>query len=52
MAYNLQNVDLSRYPFNVGLIFNLVFFEDFDCNFLASDEMRAKSHLSEGTLTE
>ena len=52
MAYNLQNVDLSRYTFNVGLIFNLVFFEDFNGYFLTSDQVGSEPNFSEGALAQ
>ena len=50
MANLFQNCNFSVDPVDVGLIFNFVFFQYFDCNFVASYNMGALLNFSKGSL--
>lgn len=52
MSDNLENVNLSRHTFDIGLVFDLIFFQNLDCNFLASDQMSSQSYFTECALSE
>ena len=47
----LQNLDLSADALDVFLVFDLRLFENLDRHFLTSQDVRAQSDLSKGTLT-
>ena len=48
----LEDVDLSCHTLDVGLVFDLVLFEDFDCNLLVSYCVSSDPHFSESTLSQ
>lgn len=48
----LKDVDFSGDPLNVGLILNLVFFEDFDSHKFARYCMGANSDFTKGSLAK
>ena len=45
-------MDLSSYAFNVRLVLDFVLLEDFDGDFLAGYQVRAKADFAEGALSE
>ena len=52
MSDDFENVDLTSYSFNVRLIFDLVFFKDFDSDLFSCDEMCSQSHFTKRTLSK
>jgi len=50
MPNNLKNMNLPCDSLNIWLIFDLIFLQNFDSNFLSSEYMRTESHLAKGTL--
>lgn len=46
MADHLEDVDFASHSFDVVYVLNLVFLENFDCNFLASQIVDAKFHFA------
>ena len=48
MSHYLENVNLSHDPGNVCLVFDFVFFEDFDCDFLLGQLVGSLSDFTEG----
>ena len=49
---DLENVDLSSYTLDIGLVLDLVFLQDFDRHFLARDQVGSQPDLAESALTE
>lgn len=52
MSDDLENVNFSRYSLDIGLVFDLVLLQYFDCHLLTSYQVRTQSHLSERTLSK
>jgi len=52
MPNYFQNVYFSRHSLHIGLVLDLVLFQDLDGYFLSSENVRAQAHLPEGTLPE
>jgi hypothetical protein len=47
-----QNVNFTRNSFHIRLVFDLVFFENFDRHLLSGDQMGSEPNFAESTLTE
>lgn len=52
MSNDLQDMNLSSYTFDIRLVLDFVLLEDFDGDFLAGYQVRAKSDFTEGALSE
>lgn len=52
MSHDLQNMNLSRDPLNIRLIFDLVFLQNFDSDFLPRQHVSAQPDLSKRPLPE
>ena len=50
MPDNLENMDFSSNPLNVGLVFDLVLLQNFNGYFLTSDQMSTQPYFSECSL--
>lgn len=49
---NFQNVNFTRNSFYIRLVFDLVFFENFDRHLLSGDQMGSEPNFAESTLTK
>ena len=47
---NFQNVNFTRNSFYIRLVFDLVFFENFDRHLLSGDQMGSEPNFAESTL--
>ena len=52
MANFLENIDLASHPLHVSLVFDAVFFQDFDGYFFACDRVGTYPDLAEGARAE
>ena len=52
MSDFLQNVDFTSHSFNIGFVFDLVFFEDFYRNHLVSYSVGSYPYFPESPLTQ
>lgn len=52
VAHYFENVDFPSDSLDVVYLCDFVFFEDFDCYFLLSEQMNSLLHLAEGALAE
>ena len=48
MSHDFQNVNLSHHPSDVSLVFNLVFFKDFDGDLFLCELVDTFSHFAKG----
>lgn len=52
VVHLLEDFDFSRDAFNVFLVFDFGLFQDFDCDLLARQNVRAQPDFAEGALTQ
>ena len=52
VVHLFQNFDFSRDAFNVFLVFDFGLFQNFDCDLLARQDVRAEPDFAEGALTQ
>ena len=52
MSHYLENVNLASDAFNIRLIFDFIFLEDFNRHFFPCEYMRPESYLSESALSQ
>jgi hypothetical protein len=52
VAHNLQYMDLTGYSFDVIYFCDFIFLQNFDCDFLPSEQMNALLNFAESALTQ
>ena len=52
MANTLKNLDLANHAFNVCLVSNTLFLEDFNCHKLTTRQVLAELHIAESALAQ